>query len=1010
MIGKIIEHYRIVEELGRGGMGVVYKAQDTKLKRTVALKFLPPEMTRDPDAKARFIHEAQAASALQHHNICTIHDVDETADGQLFIVMDYYQGETLKDRINIGESNVRATHRVALTFPECIDITIQIAAGLQEAHSNGIVHRDIKPANIMITEKGEVKIMDFGLAKLAGRSMLTKSGTTLGTVAYMSPEQARAEEVDHRSDIWSLGIILYQLITGYPPFRGDYDQAVIYGILNEEPEALTAIRSGVPLELERITTKMLAKNPAERYQHLDELLVDLKRLKKESEFSVKTKTSMSIASKSKKVFDKKLILAGIILTVLVAGFLVLKPLLEDQALASRPIRIAVITFENQTGDSTYNYLQKVIPNLLITDLEQSKYLQVATWERLRDLLKQMKKKETELIDEETGFELCRRDGIPALALGSVTKAGNVFVTDVKVIDVDTKQLLKSVRSQGEGVESILRKQIDELGKEIAKGVGLPESKVEEAPLRIAEVTTTSTAAYNYFLRGREESEKQDDIEAVNFLEKAVKLDSTFAMAYLYLARAYNAAYANTRAENEYYRKAKLYSAKASEKEKLYIEASYARAIELDFNKQLKILQEMQQRYPKEKYVYYALSTCYQQQASYGKAIEACNKSLSLDPNFGAGLNQLAYIYADLGEYQKAINYLEKYAAVNPGDANPFDSMGDMYFYLGDLSAAVAKYQEAVDIKEYFMSSFKLAYISALLENYPTGLEWLEYYQKHLPVSTPVGGVYGWKCYMHYLMGEKKQALLDLQQAQKIWGTLENRFFISTADYIKAWIFLNEREYNSGIKLADQATTIFIEMNPSGKENYLANLELYHGIVALEKGQLETARQQVTVVRMQLPEVAQSVEPDVRYRFTLFWSWVLLAEGKVDSAITVCKRAIANRPHDLGAANLAGYTIYSLYAPLRNVMARAYLQKGQLSEAIAEYERLSSFDPKQEDRRFISPEYHYSLARLYEQAGSNKKAINEYQKFLQIWKKADPDLPELIDAKKRLAKLTAMVTK
>lgn len=223
MIGKTISHYKILEKLGESGMGVVNKAEDTKLKRTVALKFLPPELTRDPEARARFIHEAQPASALQHHNICNIHDIDETEDGWIFIIMDFYQGETLKERLNV----VGATRWVALTILECLDITIQIASGLQEAHAKGIVHRDIKPANIIITEKGEVKIMDFGLAKLAGKTQLTKAGSTLGTVMYMSPEQTRGEAVDQRTDIWSLGVVLYEMVSGRPPFRGEYDQAVV---------------------------------------------------------------------------------------------------------------------------------------------------------------------------------------------------------------------------------------------------------------------------------------------------------------------------------------------------------------------------------------------------------------------------------------------------------------------------------------------------------------------------------------------------------------------------------------------------------------------------------------------------------------------------------------------------------------------------------------------------------------------------------------------------------------
>ncbi len=215
MIGKTISHYKILEKLGGGGMGVVYKAQDIKLKRTVALKFLPPELTREEEAKERFVHEAQSASALQHNNICTIHDIDDTDDGQMFICMDYYDGETLKKKIERGP----------LSVEEAIDITTQIARGLERAHEQKIVHRDIKPANLMVTSDGVVKIVDFGLAKLAGKTTVTKTGTTVGTVAYMSPEQARGEAVDHRTDIWALGVVLYEMLTGQLPFKGDYEQA-----------------------------------------------------------------------------------------------------------------------------------------------------------------------------------------------------------------------------------------------------------------------------------------------------------------------------------------------------------------------------------------------------------------------------------------------------------------------------------------------------------------------------------------------------------------------------------------------------------------------------------------------------------------------------------------------------------------------------------------------------------------------------------------------------------------
>ena len=253
MIGETISHYRIIAKLGEGGMGEVYQAEDTKLDRSVALKFLPAELTRNPEAKARFVQEARAASALDHPNICTIYEVDETNEGRLFIAMACYEGETLKERIARGP----------LPLDETFDIARQVAGGLAKAHERDIVHRDIKPANIFITHDGLVKILDFGV---------TRTGTTLGTAAYMSPEQARGEDVDHRTDIWSLGVVLYEMVTGRRPFQGDYEQAVVYSILNTEPNAPSQLRKDIPRIIENITIKTLQKNREDRYENLQELL------------------------------------------------------------------------------------------------------------------------------------------------------------------------------------------------------------------------------------------------------------------------------------------------------------------------------------------------------------------------------------------------------------------------------------------------------------------------------------------------------------------------------------------------------------------------------------------------------------------------------------------------------------------------------------------------------------------------------------------------------------------
>lgn len=280
LIGRVISHYRILDRIGAGGMGVVYRAEDTKLGRTVALKFLPPELTRDKKAKQRFIQEARAASAMDHSNICTIFEVDEIEDDQIFISMAYYEGKTLKERIAEG----------ALDLGEAVDIATQIAHGLVKAHTHGIVHRDVKPGNIFITQDREVKIFDFGLAKLAGQLRLTSTGKTMGTVSYMSPEQGRGEETGPQTDIWALGVILYEMVTGSLPFKGDYDVAVMYSIMKEEPAPIQSLRSGIPAELEGIVKKALAKNEADRYQDANEVLADLSALKQQLDFNKFTGT------------------------------------------------------------------------------------------------------------------------------------------------------------------------------------------------------------------------------------------------------------------------------------------------------------------------------------------------------------------------------------------------------------------------------------------------------------------------------------------------------------------------------------------------------------------------------------------------------------------------------------------------------------------------------------------------------------------------------------------------
>ena len=479
MLGKTISHYKILEKLGEGGMGVVYKAEDTKLKRTVALKFLPPELTRDAEAKTRFIHEAQAASTLDHLNICNVHEIDETSEGQLFICMAYYEGETLKHRIARGPLGVE----------EAIGIAAQIGEGLVKAHAAGIVHRDMKPANIMITSEGIAKILDFGLAKLSGRTQHTKAGTTLGTVSYMSPEQARGASLDHRTDIWSFGVILYEMLAGAPPFRGDYDQAVIYSILNDEPQAVTSIRPDVPGAIERTLEKCLEKDPENRYGSVEELMKDLRQLQDASR-----PTSTQHAMQKSKV----------------------------------PPSIAVLPFRDMSPARDQEYFCEGIAEELINGLAQIPGLRITA----RTSAFQFKDRDLDV--RRIGKEL----GVESVLEGSVRKAGNRLRVTAQLINVADGYHLWSEKYDRE-LEDIFAIQ-DEISLAIVEK--LRGRLLKEEKSKLGRRYKGNEEAYNLYLKGRYYWNRRHEggiQKAIELFQQAVEKDPLCAPGYVGIADCYN---------------------------------------------------------------------------------------------------------------------------------------------------------------------------------------------------------------------------------------------------------------------------------------------------------------------------------------------------------------------------------------------------------------------------------------------------------------------------------------
>jgi serine/threonine protein kinase len=512
MIGKTVSHYRITRELGAGGMGVVYEAVDTKLDRTVALKFLPPESTRDPDAKARFVHEAKAASSLDHPNVCTVYEVDETGDGQLFLAMACYEGETLKDRIDRGP----------LSIADALDITRQVAEGLTEAHAREIVHRDIKSANIFITSDGLVKILDFGLAKLAGQTLLTKTGTTLGTAGYMSPELARGEATDQRTDLWCLGVVVYEMLTGCLPFRGDRHEAVTYQIIHEDPEPITAIRTGIPMELEWIVNKCMEKGASNRYQHVDEVLVDLRKVKAAPE------------AKSRKSPFKYAIPASVVLLAAVL-LIIFKPfpseITPDES--NGPVKLAVLPFVN-LGESEDEYFADGITDEITSRLAIIAGLAVISRTSSR------KYKDTDKGLREIGQEL----GVDYILEGTIRwdKRGEhekVRITP-QLINVSNDFHLWAENYERE-IAEIFEVQAD-IASQIAEALDITLLASERQALEAK--PTENLEAYQAYLRGvdyvnRPDFTKENFQLGIQMFERAVELDPEFALSYAALSTAHS---------------------------------------------------------------------------------------------------------------------------------------------------------------------------------------------------------------------------------------------------------------------------------------------------------------------------------------------------------------------------------------------------------------------------------------------------------------------------------------